>query len=49
VSAVSVVGACVLLGAVVVMMLRTRQVHLGSAVVCVVFGLVLGSTLRARQ
>ena len=40
----SVVGACVLLGAVVVLLLRTHQVRAGAAVACVVFGLVLGST-----
>jgi hypothetical protein len=40
----SLVGACVLLGAVVLLLLRTHQLRLGAALVCVIFGLVLGST-----
>jgi hypothetical protein len=44
VTPVSVVGACVLLGAVVLLLLRTHQVRVEAALVCVIFGLVLGST-----
>jgi hypothetical protein len=41
---VSVVAVAVILGALVVLLLQTRQVKVGSAATCVVFGLVLGLT-----
>ena len=40
----SVVGAAVLLGAVIVMLLKLRVLRPSAALVCVLFGLVLGST-----
>ena len=40
----SVVGACVLLGVLVLVLIMSRQATFAAAVVCVVFGLVLGST-----
>jgi hypothetical protein len=40
----SVVAVAVLLGALVVVLLRTRTLRAGSALVCVVFGFVLGAT-----
>ena len=40
----SVVAVAVVLGALVVLLLRTSQVRAGSAVVCVLLGLVLGAT-----
>ncbi len=40
----SVVGTAVLLGVVVVMLLRLRVLRLSAALVCVLFGLVLGAT-----
>ena len=40
----SVVAVAVLLAALVGLLVRTHQVRFGSALVCVVFGLVLGST-----
>ena len=40
----SVVGACVLLGVLVLVLIATRQASFAAAVVCVVFGLVLSST-----
>jgi hypothetical protein len=41
---VSVVGTAVVLGLLVVLLLRTAKLGLGSALVCVLFGLVLAST-----
>jgi hypothetical protein len=41
---VSTVGVAVVLGGLVVLLLRTSQLRLGSALVCMVFGLVLGVT-----
>ena len=38
------VAVAVLLGALLVLLVQTRQVRLGSAVVCVLFGFVLGIT-----
>lgn len=40
----SVVGAAVVLGAVVVMLLKLRVLRPSAALVCVLFGLVLGAT-----
>lgn len=40
----SVVAVAVLLGALLVLLMKTGQVKFGSALVAVVFGLVLGST-----
>ncbi len=40
----SVVGAAVLLGAVIAMLLKLRVLRPSAAVVCVLFGLVLGAT-----
>ena len=40
----SVVGFAVVLGALVVLLLRTSNLGLGSALVCVLFGLVLAIT-----
>lgn len=40
----SVVAVAVVLGLLLVLLLRTRQVRAGSAAVCVLFGLVLGAT-----
>lgn len=40
----SVVGAAILLGLLVVALIRLRALRLGAAVVCVLFGLVLGVT-----
>ena len=40
----SVVAVAVVLAALVVLLLRTNQVRIGSAVVCVLLGLVLGAT-----
>jgi hypothetical protein len=40
----SVVAVAVVLGALVVLLLRTNQVRIGSAVVCMLLGLVLGAT-----
>jgi hypothetical protein len=38
----SVAAVALMLGALVVLLLRTRAVRAGSAVVCVLFGLVVG-------
>jgi hypothetical protein len=40
----SVVGVSVVLGALVLLLLRTNGLGLGSALVCTLFGLVLAST-----
>jgi hypothetical protein len=40
----TVVGAAVILGLVVILMVRFKIVRLTAALVCVVFGLVLGAT-----
>lgn len=40
----SVVAVAVLLGALLVLLLRTAKLGLGSALVCVLFGLVLAAT-----
>ena len=40
----SVVAVAVVLAAVVMLLLRTNQLKVGSAVVCVLLGLVLGAT-----
>jgi hypothetical protein len=40
----SVVATAIVLGLVVVALIRTRWVRFSGAVVCVVFGLVLGAT-----
>jgi hypothetical protein len=40
----TVVGAAVILGLIVVLMVRFKIVRLTAALVCVVFGLVLGAT-----
>ena len=40
----SVAATALLLGALVVLLLRVRAVRFGSAMVCVVFGMVLGLT-----
>jgi hypothetical protein len=45
----SVVGAAVMLGVVVAILVIGGQVNLGSALVCVVFGLVLGLTPAGDQ
>jgi hypothetical protein len=42
--AVSVVGFAVVLGLLVVLLLRTAKLGLGSAFVCILFGLVIAST-----
>jgi hypothetical protein len=41
---VSIVAVCVALGALVVLLVRTKQLKVGSGLVCVVLGLVLGAT-----
>ena len=40
----SVVAVAVVIAAVVVLLLRTNQLKIGSAVVCILLGLVLGAT-----
>ncbi len=40
----TVVAVALVLGALVVLLLRTSRLGLGSAVVCVLFGLVIAST-----
>lgn len=40
----SIVAVCVALGALVVLLVRTKQLKVGSGLVCVVLGLVLGAT-----
>ena len=40
----SVVAVAVVLAALLVLLVKTNQVKTGAAIVCVVFGLVLGST-----
>ena len=40
----SVVAAAAVLAALVVLLVRTRQVKVASALVCIVLGLVIGST-----
>ena len=40
----SVVAVTLVLGAMVVLLLRTARLGLGSAVVCILFGLVLATT-----
>lgn len=40
----SVVAVAVVLAAVVILLLRTRQLGFGSAILCVALGLVLGAT-----
>jgi hypothetical protein len=40
----SVVAVAVVLGGLLLLLLRTHQLRLGSALVAVIFGLVLGST-----
>jgi hypothetical protein len=40
----SVVAVAVVLGGLLLLLLRTNQLKLGSALVAVIFGLVLGST-----
>lgn len=40
----SVIAVAVILGGLVLLLMQTRQVKVGSAVTCVVFGLVLGLT-----
>ncbi len=40
----SVVAVAVVIAAVVVLLLRTNQLKVGSAVVCILLGLVLGAT-----
>ena len=40
----SVAAAAVILALLVVLLLRTRQLRIGSCVVCVLLGLVLGAT-----
>jgi hypothetical protein len=40
----SVVAVAVVLGGLLLLLLRTNQLRLGSALVAVIFGLVLGST-----
>ena len=40
----SVVAVAVLLSALVVLLVRTKQLKVGSGLVCVVLGLVLGAT-----
>jgi len=41
---VSVAAVALVLAALVVLLLRTRQLRIGSCVVCVLLGLVLGAT-----
>lgn len=41
---VSVVGAAVLLGLIVVLMLKLRVARISAVIVCVLFGLTLGAT-----
>jgi hypothetical protein len=41
---VSVVAVAVLLSALVLLLVRTKQLKAGSGLVCVILGLVLGST-----
>lgn len=40
----SVVATAIILGALVALLVKVRQVRTGSAIVCVLFGLVLGAT-----
>jgi hypothetical protein len=40
----SIVAVCVALGGLVVLLVRTKQLKVGSGLVCVVLGLVLGVT-----
>lgn len=40
----SVTATAVILGALVVLLIRSRALRVGGAVICVVFGLVLGAT-----
>lgn len=40
----SIAAVAVVLAALVVLLLRTRQLRLGSCVVCILFGLVIGAT-----
>lgn len=40
----SAVAVAVVLCALVVLLMRTRQLKVGSGLVCIIFGLVLGST-----
>ena len=40
----SIVAVSVVLGALVVLLVRTKQLKVGSGLVCVVLGLVLGAT-----
>ena len=40
----SAVAVAVLLAALILLLMRTRQLAAGSGVVCIIFGLVLGST-----
>lgn len=44
----SVVAVALVLGALVVLLLRTARLGLGSAVVCILFGLVLATTPAGR-
>jgi hypothetical protein len=44
VATVSVVAVTLVLGALIVLLLRTAKLGLGSAVVCMLFGLVVAST-----
>lgn len=44
----SVVAVAVVLGGLLLLLLRTNQLKLGSALVAVVFGLVLGATPAGR-
>jgi hypothetical protein len=41
---VSIVAVSVVLGALVVLLVRTKQLKVGSGLVCVVLGLLLGAT-----
>lgn len=45
----SVAAVALVLGALVVLLLRTSRLGFGSAVVCVLFGLVMASTPAARR
>lgn len=40
----SVVAVAVVIAAVVILLLRTNQLRIGSALVCILLGLVLGAT-----
>ncbi len=40
----SVAAVALVLGVLVVLLLRTRQLRAGSCVVCILFGLVIGAT-----